>query len=745
MKKWWIGLMMLLAMMLLLIPGVAMAEADGPPDCFSCNEVMEKVSVTPYERYHVILWECKTCGNTQKTYPNHTWSGATCVGIICTVCHYVSDGDVNEFNHVNSTITGYQRSDPNEHIVVTYCDACRQNDYLYEAHTFGGWTSSLDGMQHIGSCVCGETTTRDHTGGNPTCTTPAMCTDCGAEYYGDHNWSDWLPNSYNLNLHYRYCLNSGCYTSESEPHDGNANCVTSATCSICHTSYKDTTNHKGPLTYTYEKYDESFHKRIETCTACGNKTGNVVTTKHEESNSANCTTSAYCAVCESHYGDPNPNVHSLVQHDAQAPTCTESGWEAYETCKYCEYTTYKKLSPQHDLVQHDAQSPTCTEVGWEAYETCKRAGCTYTTYAEIPAQKHDVVQHDAQAPTCTEVGWEAYETCTRAGCTYTTYSEIKADPNAHVGTPTTTYAKTSETRHTAKISYSICGHTVDGESTDHMETTAATCITAAYCEVCESSYGDPDPDAHDLVHHDAQAATCTESGWAVYDTCKRAGCTYSTYAEIPALGHDLVQHDAQAPTCTEVGWYAYEVCSRCSLSTYAELAARSHWYGEWTTNGDATQTAACKRGGCSHQETVRCAQIPFVLLMGDERVAYVFCPVCGTVSDGAQLALAQDAAAEAVFGWLPAGEVVVRIGALESGETMMSVAFEYGGTLTQSTGQVKFTLSAGLLDGYALYLCSEDGTETELTLDVQGEEASFVLDFTDAQSPAKVIHLVPVA
>ena len=58
---------------------------------------------------------------------------------------------------------------------------------------------------------------------------------------------------------------------------------------------------------------------------------------------------------------------------------------------------------------------------------------------------------------------------------------------------------------------------------------------------------------------------------------------------------------------------------------------------------------------------------------------------------------------------------------------------------------MKITLPAGLLDGYALCLLSGDGTETALTLDVQEEEVSFVLDFTDAQCPVQVLRLMPVA
>ena len=111
-----------------------------------------------------------------------------------------------------------------------------------------------------------------------------------------------------------------------------------------------------------------------------------------------------------------------MQHDAQAPTCTEKGWNAYETCSRCNYNTYaEQPALNHDLVQQEAKAPTCTEIGWDAYEACSR--CDYTTRKELPAQ-HDLEQHAAKAPTCTEKGWDAYETCSR--CDYTTYAELPA-------------------------------------------------------------------------------------------------------------------------------------------------------------------------------------------------------------------------------------------------------------------------------------------------------------------------------
>ena len=104
----------------------------------------------------------------------------------------------------------------------------------------------------------------------------------------------------------------------------------------------------------------------------------------------------------------------------------------------------------------------------------------------------------------------------------------------------------------------------------------ATCVAKATCTVCKLETGEVDPDNHDLEQHAAKAPTCTEIGWEAYKTCKRDGCNYTTYKEIPALKHDLAHHDAKAATCTEIGWNEYDTCTRCDYSTYKEIPALNH-------------------------------------------------------------------------------------------------------------------------------------------------------------------------
>ena len=65
------------------------------------------------------------------------------------------------------------------------------------------------------------------------------------------------------------------------------------------------------------------------------------------------------------------------------PTCTEIGVKTF-TCKNCNGTRNEdEPALDHDLVAHDAQHPTYYSAGWNAYETCTR--CEYSSYEIVDA------------------------------------------------------------------------------------------------------------------------------------------------------------------------------------------------------------------------------------------------------------------------------------------------------------------------------------------------------------------------
>ena len=349
-------------------------------------------------------------------------------------------------------------------------------------------------------------------------------------------------------------------------------CTTGKICRLCWSEY-------GILGHAWGEWSSAGNgTHIRSCTRSN---CDAVDTANCTGGTATCSAKAVCVTCGAEYGEKDSNNHDLEQHAAKAPTCTEIGWDAYDTCSRCDYTTYAELPAlNHAFVYYKAKTPTCTEIGWDAYEACSR--CNYTTYAEQPALNHDLEQHAAKAPTCTEKGWNAYETCSR--CDYTTYAELPAqhDLRHHAAqAPTCTekgwnaYETCSRCDHTTYVELPALNHALV-----HHDAQAATCTEPGWnaystCKNCDyNTYQEQPALNHALVQHEAQAPTCTEKGWNAYDTCSR--CDYTTYAELPALNHDLKQHAAKAPTCTEIGWDAFDTCPRCYYTTFRAIPALKH-------------------------------------------------------------------------------------------------------------------------------------------------------------------------
>ena len=479
----------------------------------------------------------------------------------------------------------------------------------------------------------------------------------------------------------------------SEKHSGGTEtptCTTGKTCEKCGAEYGVLGHDWGAWTPNYAS-NGTHTRRCKRCNA--EETGSC------SGGYATCTSPGVCAACGgSYYGG-----HDLVQHAAKAPTCTEIGWDAYDTCSRfgCNYTTRKELPAlKHDLKQHAAKAPTCTEIGWDAYEACSR--CDYTTYAEQPALNHDLVQHEAQAATCTEKGWDAYETCNN--CNYTTYAELSALNHALV----------------------------------HHDAQAPTCTEKGWnaydtCSRCDyTTYAEQPALKHDLVHHDAKAATCTEKGWDAYDTCSR--CDYTTYAELSALNHDY-QAVTVEPTC-ETDGYTVFTCSRCKDSYTANPTDKlGHQFGAWSPNETGSQSAGCLRQGCVHTGSTDCRKFTFRTAEGE---TLTFCPVCGQAENAAQLEKIEAATAWTISGSLSAEDVTART----NGE-YLSVAFETAGSLTQPTGRVRLALPAGLLEGKTLVRIAPDGTQTEMPFEAKNGKLIFTLDFANSELPVMLFRLLP--
>ena len=106
------------------------------------------------------------------------------------------------------------------------------------------------------------------------------------------------------------------------------------------------------------------------------------------------------------------DVTAVITAEKTDPKCLNSGKIVYtarvtfEEKPYSDIKTVLIDALGHDLIRHEGKAATCTVKGWEAYDTCSR--CDYTTYKEIPALGHKYVSSVTQQPTCTEKGVRTY-------------------------------------------------------------------------------------------------------------------------------------------------------------------------------------------------------------------------------------------------------------------------------------------------------------------------------------------------
>lgn len=264
-----------------------------------------------------------------------------------------------------------------------------------------------------------------------TCTAPKTCTDCGATE-GEALGHYYLPATC---LSPSKCFRCGDEVGEVGSHDYiEATCTTPKTCRYCNEVVGTANGHN---------YERKTKKA--TCKEAG--------AIYDE-----------CSVCKDvqiiQTEDKLP--HELVHHDGKPAECIKTGYEAYDTCKNCDYTTYKELPILMHNYTETVVAPTCESKGYILYSctrcqnsyqanekaklphkesdwiisepaTCVDSGkeiiecevChTITNEREIEALGHDIINHEALEATCENIGHYAYQTCSR--CDYTTYEEIPA-------------------------------------------------------------------------------------------------------------------------------------------------------------------------------------------------------------------------------------------------------------------------------------------------------------------------------
>ncbi len=152
------------------------------------------------------------------------------------------------------------------------------------------------------------------------------------------------------------------------------------------------------------------HDQTESICVCGLGCPHT-TIEWKVDSSADCTTngqrSAICTICYTVVDTESiPALgHDVISHDRMDPSCSEKGWNAYETCSRCEYSTYTEIYAKgHIEVLDKFIAPTCTETGLTEGKHCSVCNEVLVKQEVVTALGHTEVVDKAVVPTCTETG-----------------------------------------------------------------------------------------------------------------------------------------------------------------------------------------------------------------------------------------------------------------------------------------------------------------------------------------------------
>ena len=305
--------------------------------------------------------------------------------------------------------------------------------------------------------------------------------------------------------------------------------------------------------------------------------------------------------------------------------------------------------PHTAKTEHPAVAATCTEPGSEVYYTCDacgqmldKDGNAIDAIPVVDALGHDSRHHDRVEPTHEENGNIEYWTCARCGKFFSDQACTKEITEADTILPAQGHNYSKNWSSDAENHWHACdcgsktdvaAHdfqwVIDREPTE--ESTGMKHEECTVCQYAKEGVEIPKLDhTHNMIHHDAVPATCTNDGTVEYWHCTKCGKDYSdaagalelTSLVAPALGHDWDQWiEDTAATCTEKG-LRHHTCLRCQTTEEEVLEALGH-----DMTHHAAKAATCvAEGNIEYWTCARC-QKDFADKAGTREVQNVTLPV----------------------------------------------------------------------------------------------------------------------
>ena len=437
-------------------------------ECETCRQVLsEKVlhewkvseEVAPTCTQKGSVTETCTCGATRSTVVSATGHTVTKVEATPATCEH--EGNVEYYKCVNDNCGALFLKEGDDYVPTTIEDVT-----LPKAHTYGELIAEVEATctatgtaAHYECSTCG-TLFVDVDGVKTEVTAEELVIAAKGHSYGEWTLTD-EPTQTETGSAKRTCTVCGdeettvvavltdttVWTVETQP----------STCTQAGTSTYTSQYGTVVVTLALAEHTEVVMPAVEpTCTETGLTEGKK------------------CSVCGEILEEQQIVSAKGHQYDdgvvTTQPTCTEKGVKTF-TCTVCDATKTEEVAELgHDIVHHEAKTPTCTEKGWEAYDTCSR--CDYTTYEEIEAKGHTEEVMPAVEPTCMATGLTEGKKCSVCGEILEAQKEISAKGHDYGELITEVAATCTATGTKAHYMCSVCDALFVDENGEKTQVTA---------------------------------------------------------------------------------------------------------------------------------------------------------------------------------------------------------------------------------------------------------------------------------
>lgn len=349
-----------------------------------------------------------------------------------------------------------------------------------------------------------------------------------------------------------------------------------------------------------------------------------------------------CTICNDHFvTDETPATGHTWNEGSEilAPTCVAEGTMQFD-CLYCNEQKTESIAAtgEHSVVNDEAVAPTCKDTGLTEGAHCDVCGEVFIEQKTVDKLSHSWDLENTtvvKEPTC-QPGLEQTQCINCSAVGQRTLSAVD-EHKRFVQTIAKNVTCTTD-GNTQHVICSVCetvlnqGEVIPALGHEWSVTvhTEATCTTDGscdrYCVRCgESDIGMVIPaSGHAFVTVSAKAPTCTQGGTTASRSCENCSLVLVESVGIEALGHDYELTSTRNATCTSDGGKLFD-CTRCT-SSYSEKINRLGHDLYIASTTDAT----CTTMGLILQKCSRCSHTlsQSIKPLGHEEVYTVQTPTC---------------------------------------------------------------------------------------------------------------------